>query len=264
MNNVKKIALIALLFIIVGGIGSVVTFNDSQATSIAQAKEVDNTNITEVDIRTHNEEVEIMSTKDSKITIELTGKTKDKNKLSVKENENTLSIQSDSQNKKLFSFDFFVESLTLTVYLPEKVYDTLQIDSDNGKIELEQLDIKDVNVTTKNGRIAMETIGAEKVQVGTINGKIALNKVEGSITGKINNGSILLNTKDLDRSIDFETNNGSITVKTEKKPTNAVFDVKVGNGKINIFGDSNWDTVVGNGDNLIKLNTNNGSITVEK
>ncbi|PAV27947.1 hypothetical protein CIL05_18930 [Virgibacillus profundi] len=265
MNNVKKIVMIALLFLLVGGIGSIITFNFTEPTSVAEAKEVDDTNITAIDIQSNNERVEIIPAKDQKIRIELSGRSNDKKKnLSVEENGNTLFIQTDNQNHKLFNFGFFTESLTLTVYLPEKLYDTLIVEIDNGSLEAEALNIKDIKAASKNGRIDMENITAETVQVKTDNGKIALSQVEGEITGKTSNGAISLETKSLDQPLELETDNGSIKVQTEKEPTNAIFDVRTDNGSVKVFGDSNWETVVGNGDNLIKLKTDNGSIRVEK
>lgn len=266
MNNLKKIAIFALLLLLVGGVGSVITYNFNEPTSITEEKKIDNPNIEAIDISVNNAKVEIFSTKDSKISVELSGKVTNNNKkrLSVTENGNTLSIRSVNQTNKLISFNFFSTILKLRVYLPEKLYESLQIDIDNGSLHAEQFNIKDLYAATKNGSINMDNITADTVKVSSKNGKISLYNVDGEINGKTNNGSISLITDDLDRSIEFKTNNGSIKIQTKQEPTNAIFDVRVGNGKIKIFGDSNWATVVGNGDNLIKLSADNGSITVTK
>ncbi|MEC5424831.1 DUF4097 family beta strand repeat-containing protein [Virgibacillus sp. C22-A2] len=265
MSNVKKIALIAILLILVGGIGSILIFNLNEPVSVAEAKEIDSTTITAVEVQANNGKVEIMSAEGSTTRVELTGEgiKNNKEKLSVEQNGNTLFIQTVNQNNKLFNFNFFTGSVTLKVYLPEAVYETLHVAIDNGSLETQQVTIKNIDAVTKNGRITMDNITTDTLHVKSNNGKIVLDQVEGAITGKTDNGSISLTTKDLDRSIDFETDNGSIKIQTEQEPTNALFDVRVGNGKTSIFGSSNWDTLVGNGDNIIKLSTDNGSITVE-
>lgn len=285
MSNLKKITIFALLLFLVGGVGSVITYSFNEPTSFTEEKEIDNPNIEAIDITVNNAKVEIFSTGDSKISVEFSGKGTNNNKkrLSVTENGNTLSIRSLNQTNKLISFSFLPTKLKLQVYLPDKLYESLQIEIDNGSLDAEQLNIKDlytatkngsinidnitgdtVMVSSKNGSIAMDNITAGTVTVSSKNGKISLYNVDGEINGKTSNGSISLKTDDLDRSIEFKTNNGSIKIQTKQEPTNAIFDVRVGNGKIKIFGDSNWATVVGNGDNLIKLSADNGSITVTK
>lgn len=184
---------------------------------------------------------------------------------------------------KFFNFDFSFSSPKLTVYVPEKAYETIQIDTDNGRIDAHELeasemhinsnngrtsasdlDVNELHVTTNNGRIELKDIQSSEVISEADNGEIKLENVEGELKGRTSNGKITLVTEHLDRPIDFSTNNGRINIQTENKPTNAVFDVKVDNGKARIFGNSNWNTVVGDGDNLIKLTANNGGITVEK
>ncbi|WP_442961150.1 hypothetical protein [Pseudogracilibacillus sp. SO30301A] len=60
----------------------------------------------------------------------------------------------------------------------------------------------------------------------------------------------------------MNTDNGRIDVQSNKEPTNAILDLKTDNGKVRVFGESNWVTVIGNGENIIKLTTDNGSITI--
>jgi len=107
----------------------------------------------------------------------------------------------------------------------------------------------------------MENITAVMVNAETDNGEVSLEHVEGNINGDVNNGRIYLQTSHLDT---LETDNGNIDIETEKEPTNAILDIKTDNGKATVFGSTNWNTVVGDGDNLIELNTNNGEINVVK
>lgn len=63
--------------------------------------------------------------------------------------------------------------------------------------------------------------------------------------------------------IDLECNNGKIMIKTENEPTNTTFDVHVDNGKVDILGKHEGNTVIGKGENLVKL-PNNGKIEITK
>jgi DUF4097 and DUF4098 domain-containing protein YvlB len=88
--------------------------------------------------------------------------------------------------------------------------------------------------------------------------------VQGSLKGETHNGSIALETKELDRDIDFKTNNGKIKITTKKEPSNVQFNVSVDNGKVDILNKYDSSAVIGKGKNIIKLATHNGSISVIK
>ena len=283
MRNIKLISLIALILLVVGIIGSAFTFRSfHQSDWIIKEETVPSEEIEHLDIRTNNTRIEVLPTNDLDITAELSTKNK-KYELLTEVKDDTFFIQVNDKRRNLISLDFFSFGTKLIVYVPEKMWDSLQVESDNGLISVEQLTANDVHVKADNGKIELENIEStditghasnglitmknivsSTVDVNTSNGKIKFDHVEGDIYGKTNNGAIEFIATDLDRSIELETDNGKIDVQTEQEPTNVTFDVRVDNGKVSIFGSSNWDTVIGNGENLIKLKTNNGSITVKK
>ncbi|ASK61864.1 hypothetical protein CFK37_06665 [Virgibacillus phasianinus] len=266
MTKVKKISIIASILILVGVVGCILTFNLlEKPTAIAEEKIIDNHDISTVDIHANNEMVKIIPTKDSLVKVELTGKaTKgSKDDLSVEAEGNRLSIKTNNQ-RKFFNFDFFTTSLTLTIHLPQKIYESLQVDIDNGSVGANGLAINSVKAKTNNGQIEMSNMKSAAVEVESDNGKLILDNVDGRITGETNNGTILLKTKDLDRNIELESDNGGIKVGSDKEPTNVTFRVDTDNGNINILDKYNDNAVIGKGDNLIKLSTDNGSITVTR
>ena len=126
------------------------------------------------------------------------------------------------------------------------------------------MDAKDIYFETDNGNIELNNIEADSTNVQSDNGRIMLDQVKGKIIGKTDNGRISLVTDNLDRSIDLTTDNGRIEITSTSKPTNVTIDVKTDNGKIDVFGVKNEYTVFGKGEHLIKLKTDNGGITVTK
>ncbi len=88
--------------------------------------------------------------------------------------------------------------------------------------------------------------------------------MEAHLEGETHNGSITLETEELDRDIDFKTHNGKIKITTEKEPSDVQFNVSVDNGKVDILNKYDRDAVIGEGKNIIKLATHNGSISVTK
>lgn len=279
---VKKIAIVASLLLIVGIVGSFFTFQSMGKTEAVTEKKVINDDFSQMEITTDDAQVKVLPTSNAEAKVELSGKNENYH-LSTGVERSTLKIDVNHRQRKLFNFDFTSLHLTLKMYVPEKVYGSLQIESDNGRVTVDHLQAKEIYAKTDNGSIKLKDMESSKVTAkadnGTINlnnvvadmvttkadnGKIILDHVDGKLSSHTNNGSISLITRSLDRPIDFETDNGKIKIQTEKEPTNAIFDINVDNGKVTIFGESNWDTVIGNGDYLIKLTTKNGKITVTK
>ena len=264
MKSIKKLSIIALLLLLVGTTGSFVAFQFiDKSASIEQT--IEEVNITNIEISANNDRVELVPANDSDIKVELEGRrTRNlEDRLRVNIDGDTLFIQTEEQNK-LFKIDLFEESRELTVYLPDKVYQSLEVDMGNGSFQASKLNINAILAKTDNGHVEMDTISANSIEIESNNGRVHLADVDGKISGKTNNGSFSLATSDLERSIEWEANNGSIEIVTEKEPTNTMFDLKTTNGKAEVFGASNWDIAVGNGEHVIKLTTINGNISIEK
>ncbi|MBP0724986.1 DUF4097 family beta strand repeat protein [Bacillus sp. RG28] len=267
MVNIKKVSIIALFLLIVGTVGSLLTFRTANKTeSVSIEKVIDNQNITSVQLESDNAEVKIIPTNDTvaKVTLSGRGKSDTKQSLSAKVNGNTLSIKQGYQQFKFYTFDFVSTKLTLKVFLPEKQYNSIKIYNDNGLVELNNMKINRLTASTDNGRVKIKNITSISTYVESNNGQISLDHVDGKIKGITDNGKISLITKELNHKLNFESNNGSILIQTEKEPTNVTFNTHTDNGSINILGKYNGNAVIGNGDNLIELSTDNGSITVTK
>lgn len=283
MINIKNISILALFLLLVGTIGAILTFQFmSKAEEISEGKLIDDNHFANINISTDNSRVEILPTNDSKARAELSGKAK-KYTFEANVEGDTLVILLKDKHWKLINFDFWSNTLLLKVFVPEKQYDSIKVRSNNGRVQAEKLEAKDIHIETDNGRILLadingsniitkadngrtelKNVAASTVSVKAANGKILLDNVEGTISGKANNGSITLITKQLDRSIDLSTDNGQIKIETENEPSNAAFSINVHNGKVDVFGHSDRNMTFGKGENIIKLSTHNGRITVTK
>lgn len=264
--NSKRFALLGLILLIVGVVGSVLTFKEVKADFVTEEETVSKNNITHIDIEANNEKVEVIPTSGSDILIKYSGEKVEQKKdtLSVEEEGNTLKIEIKDRQFFSFQFNFFIKQSSLKVYLPEKVYEKLKVDLGNGAIVVQDLSVEEIDVETNNGKIELDGIKADSVKANTHNGKVDLQNIEGQLHSRVNNGSISLETENLDRVINFETDNGSISIQTDQEPTDAIIDAKTNNGRVTIFGNTNWDSVIGNGTHKIKLVTKNGSINVTK
>ncbi|MFS0574990.1 DUF4097 family beta strand repeat-containing protein [Sporosarcina sp. 179-K 3D1 HS] len=206
--------------------------------------------------------VEIRPSEEDTTTIEIISKKKQRKGLvKAKVDDGTLTVK--LKDKRTWVIPFGYSPPTLVIEVPKKQYDSLKVKSDNGKISVESLQIKELDLETDNGKIAVKDVEANTVRVETDNGLIELDHVEGAITAKTDTGLISLVTPDLDRPIDLKTDVGKISVQTKTKPTNTTILAETDIGSINIFGSKNNKTVFGNGENLVKLQSDVGAIVVQ-
>lgn len=260
----KKLSILALFLLLIGGVGSYFTFSQSYQEEITSEKKVSSDMVEEIQISADNASVEVLPTSDTETKVQLVTKGVDVSKLDFTAEVEGKKLIIRLKDKSTFYIGFNIQSSHLYVYVPQKLYHSIVIDNDNGKVKMSELNVKNLNVQTDNGRIELNRIVSENVDVRSANGKLNLNEVEGNIKGSSNNGKILLATKDLDRNIQLESNNGKISIKTEKEPTNTTFKVSADNGSINILDKYEGNTVIGKGENLVDLKSNNGKIEVVK
>ena len=196
MINIKKIAIAALILLLIGVAGSLFTFKSmNKSEQVSEEKIINNDRYTNIDITTDNAKIELVPTNDATTKVELSGKVAKKNKYTfiAEADANTLNIQLKERQKKLFNFDFFSTSYLIKVYVPEKLYDKVQLESDNGRVKVENLQAKDINVETDNGRIELNNVQGTSVTTEAHNGRIELKSVAASIVMvKVDNGKILL------------------------------------------------------------------------
>lgn len=262
----KKIAIICL-FVLLAGAALSIIFNikdsmvDKSDEIILKEK-----NYSNIEVISDNASIEILPTKKAETKVEFSGRMKKKFKYNFHANVkgDTLYIELKEKRWSFISFGFNSFNVKLIVYVPEKDYNALRTELNNGRVTLQNIVVHDVNVETDNGMIDLKKVDAKTVQVKTDNGQIRMDDVSGTINAETDNGRIIFSSTDLDRPINLKTDNGAIEVQTDKEPTNTTIKVKVDNGKIDIFGAENKQTIFGNGENAIYLETDNGRITVKK
>ncbi|HDR7606742.1 DUF4097 family beta strand repeat-containing protein [Bacillus mycoides] len=287
MINKKKLSIIAGIIFIIGIVGSLFTYRSIATVPISEEKVINNNNVSSVIIDTNNVRVNINPTTESNMKVTLDGEVNPniERTLATDEKDSTLLISYKEKQQIWFNFNIseVLVPLTLNVYLPEKQYDSLKISNNNGyvsakqqntthfdintsngRVELREINSQKINAETNNGSMDFKDITAQNIHVKSNNGRIMLDHVEGELEGQSKNGSLSLKTNELDRNLNFTTHNGKINIETEKEPTNVQFNVSVDNGKANILNKYNGNAVIGKGENQIKLNTHNGSISVKK
>ena len=107
---------------------------------------IDDQPFTNIEVLTTNAAVEIVPTKDAVTSVSYSGKTKKRSKFIFKAvvKENTLYVQFKEKRRSFINFGFTSLDLKLIVKVPEKQYDRIQAESDNGRIKVENIQTKDL------------------------------------------------------------------------------------------------------------------------
>ncbi|WP_298827433.1 DUF4097 family beta strand repeat-containing protein [uncultured Planococcus sp.] len=278
------------------------SFDFSQTDFPASMKDLTEDEFDKVDIQLDNGTLFISPSEDGKMHTDITDKSY-RQQLSVDILDRTLVITLKEEPRKwgIFSFTANMKSPTLKVLLPDKFYETIEIasdhgsingnrlqstqikaetdnghislehlsagecvvKSDNGEIDLKSIQAKKLRAKTDNGQLKLEDMQVNEVHATSDNGAIVMKEIEGNVRAKTDNGRIHLVTADIERNIALETDNGPILLETQVEPKNATIQAKVDWGSISVFGLKNRKSIFGNGNHMVDLQSDNGSITVQ-
>jgi DUF4097 and DUF4098 domain-containing protein YvlB len=260
---------------------------------------IQDNSFTKVDIDVQHGSLIVSPSDTDETRIELTG-AKEKLELTADVFGDTLRIRLKNKMHWLFIFNFNTKGVALNVFIPKKLYQSismktdngrinaekligkhiechtdngrielaelaatsLDVETDNGRIEISKVQTDRLKTKTDNGRVTMKNIDAEAIYAESDNGRIEFDQVDGELTAITDNGRIVLAGEHLDRNIDFQTDNGSIEITTTHKASNATILAKTGHGRIDIYGERNSRSRFGAELHQIRLKSDNGRITV--
>lgn len=279
MKTLVKVLIIIAAIVL---IGVIIFWYVSYTTNPEQQELLEeqtfNEQIENMEIMVKNSRVGILPSDDSTARIALSG-TNDDFTLNTDLSGTRLIIEVEERPR--FSLFGFNHSSTLQVFVPASGLDSLSVDSTNGAIRVADIQASEVSLEANNGRIDLEAVESDRVDAETANGRVELTSIDADITirasngriilrevageveAKANNGRIDLIVDRLDFPVDMETNNGHIEIRTDNEPSNARIQARVDNGSINVYGLENEESLFGDGDVLIQLESNNGRIVVE-
>ncbi|KON88234.1 hypothetical protein AF332_16435 [Sporosarcina globispora] len=216
----SKIVKIGLLLFVIGTLGTVtLMFSGIGFTSenVIEEQTFNSQNLKNVSIHSELADVIIHPADNDKVKIELKGRTskKPKTEFQASADGETLNI-SVKQKTKIFNVDFgFVNNdVNLNVYLPKKMYDSLEFNTNLGDISAnDKLTAKNATLKTDMGDIELNGFEGEKIVGNTALGDIEI--------------------KGLHAAFDLNTDKGDVNLQpvlaleNENKIRSALGDVKV-------------------------------------
>lgn len=261
MKKLMKKSYIILILVLLIGIS---LFNVAVGFFTGGGKEevaIENEQFDHIEIDTDNADINVFVT-ESRPYVELLNKKK--YDLNVEVEGNTLDIEVEHPWFNWMKFDFTFNTPKLNVYVPKEMYESIDVKTKNGKIDVRNIAVNELDAKTNNGKIMVKDMESSTIYTKSNNGEVKIENSTGKIIGETSNGNIIIAKDKIDQPIDLETSNGNITILTQNEPENVKYQLKTHNGHVTIFGSENFDTVVGNGENIIRLETSNGNINVEK
>ncbi|MDR4885976.1 DUF4097 family beta strand repeat-containing protein [Fredinandcohnia sp. QZ13] len=301
---IKKVTIVASLLVLIGVIGSAVTYASvNKEFAINDIRPIENETINSIQVNVDSIDVEFISVAsmdEARVELVGTGVGKTMNDFSVNEDDQTLSIGLQSENKKWFNFTFYTTDLNLKIFAPEKIYNNIKVNGFSSDVSLQNLQSKTINLTTVDGDVKLENISSEKMNIKTLSGDVKMEEVQGAIalvtesgdlnvsdapvqsfnarafTGDISlenvigplttntvDGDVFISINEIRHAIYGKTLNGDIKIESEKEPSNAQFEVKTLSGDVILFDKYERNAKMGEGTALIQLETVSGDVTVK-
>ncbi|MCA0972295.1 DUF4097 domain-containing protein [Halobacillus litoralis] len=258
-------------------------------------EKVGSQNIEEVTISSSFADIEVLPSEKEEIEIEVKGEVNPKNdQLNVDVKGKELRVQFPV-NQQVFTFSLGGSNqATLTVSLPRKQYEQVDVDSSSGRIDIKDLsavhlraesssgdqtitdsDIKKrVELGSSSGRIYTENITTREISLEASSGEIENRSLRAeSSEAHTSSGNVAFFNHKADTDLYVHTSSGDTTIEFDGKPTSTRILYSSSSGeaslqyegfRFNKISDSNLDGQIGDGDALIEVESSSGDLHVRK
>ncbi|MDF2645143.1 MAG: hypothetical protein K0Q73_948 [Paenibacillus sp.] len=120
------------------------------------------------------------------------------------------------------------------VTLPDKLYKSITVSSDTGRIHFNDVKADKLTASTDTGGITIERYEGKQLNLQTDTGHINVENGQGNVKLKTDTGSITAKLNDLGDSVSLETDTGTIRLQLDPAPKNASFDLNADTGSVNL------------------------------
>jgi lia operon protein LiaG len=276
----KKVVYLMLLLFIVGVVGTLVSVSASGGFSldtynVHDKTVVNNVDISRVEIDLSSSDVTVNSSDSDEITVELNGKIskklKKKLKLDVQEKGQTLKIGLTGEDQIIFNIGVLIVDTNVEVFIPQKIYDSIKIDTSSGDILIQDLKAKETIFETSSGDIIASNLYTEVNRFHSSSGEMELSNVTGDIEAESSSGDMIIDYLNANGNLDAKTSSGDVNVTYQDVPNSLAIDFQGSSGE----GDVSLDGVnfeektenaikgmIGSGHFKLKVVTSSGDFTL--
>ncbi|MCL6457315.1 MAG: DUF4097 domain-containing protein [Gorillibacterium sp.] len=222
-------------------------FSNHSTSSIEGGKSYNAAEIRTVTIATTRENVHVSKGTGNEIKLELSGKSRKGTTLKSEQKGDELIIQ---VTHKGLNFDFFnFSSAELTVVLPEKQFERLQVRTTSGDQALRDVGAENLDIATVSGEIEAGNLAGSDLVAKTVSGDFELADWTGNVTATTVSGELQLEHLKGDK-IMGKTVSGDVNVEDL---IGKEFQVSTVSGEVNLEGTAEMSNVT----------TISGSVTLE-
>ncbi|MFJ8454096.1 DUF4097 family beta strand repeat-containing protein [Bacillus paramycoides] len=263
----KKILLVAIACIIIGVIGISQTYEKAVQTAEKGNKEdvIKNETLKNVDIKLDAGDIDVQKSPDSSFYVKQSGDLR-KQEIRIAEDGDTLKIKGEIEKGVSFDFSFFTfnfQTPTLTIFVPERPYQEIKVNSAAGQIEISDVKSDRVSVGTLAGEVDLKHITAKNVDASSKAGSVNIKKVIGKVTAKTASGDVDIIDHDSKYNLEASSTAGDVDITLLEKPKDAVITGRSTAGEVTIFNEENKNITIGNGSTKISGKTSAGDVTIE-
>ncbi|TKH19459.1 DUF4097 domain-containing protein [Bacillus wiedmannii] len=263
----KKILLVAIACIIIGVIGISQTYEKAVQTAEEGNKEdvIKNETLINIEVKLDAGDIVVQKSPDSSFYVKQSGDVR-KHEVRIAEDGDTLKIIGEREKGASFDFSFYnfkIQTSTLTILVPERLYQDIKVNSSAGQIEMSDVKSDRVSVGTLAGEVDLKHITARSVEGSTKAGEVNLKKVIGKVTAKTASGDVYVVDHDPKYDVEASSTAGDVDITLLEKPQDAVITGQSTAGDVMIFNEENKNITIGNGSKKISGKTAAGDVTIE-
>lgn len=263
----KKVLLIAVSLIVIGVIGMIFTFKNSIQTTKASGNETFAAHsVNNLNIETDLANIDVVPGNSDGIEVAWEGTVKKQTdqliKITEKADTLLLKIKPNKNRWNLLQFGEKNTKLNVTVTLPKKHLNELNIKNDIGSIYINSSHVKKLNLNSDVGNIAVHDTTAQAMNVQSELGTIKITESTGTLQAETDLGALQVQTSEIKHDMDLETGLGNILIEVPAIPENVSFDLYSDIGLVKTF-DQKGGYHVPNPAYTIRATTDLGNITVK-
>jgi lia operon protein LiaG len=236
----KKVVYLMLLLFIIGVVGTLVSVSASGGFSldtynVSDKAVVHNADISRVEIDLSSSDVTVHSSDSDEFTVEMNGKIskklKKKLKLDVQEKGQTLKIGLAGEDQIKFNVGVLIVDTNVEVFIPKKIYDSIQISTSSGDILIQDLKAKETLFDTSSGDIIARDLYTGVNRFHSSSGEVELSNVTGDIEAESSSGDMIIDFINANGNLDAKTSSGDVSITYQEEPNSLKIDFQGSSGE---------------------------------
>ncbi|OEH94177.1 DUF4097 family beta strand repeat-containing protein [Bacillus solimangrovi] len=225
----------------------------SNLVDLYERQVVNNTDIKNININFSSGDVHVVPSEDDTFVIEVNGKVnksiQDNFKLDIVDNGDMLQVQFKKINTP-FHTGISMMDTTITVALPEKTYDVINIETSSGDIVANGIKVSEIDISASSGNVETKGIVTDLLNVSASSGHIKssdqtvkdsyyeassghidLSNITGNITGFTRSGDITIRNDEAIGNISAQASSGDVMIEYTKTPSSLSIHFNSGSGR---------------------------------